>query len=428
MLSLILSFNYYAHAMTDVEFVTKLFHAIKIENIARLEALKYDHPFQFQRLINSTPPLIGIRREEIDDHIPLTYAAHHDHQEVVEYLLGLPQVNINAKNIEHKTALMCAAQMGHENIVKLLLQSAKIDINMPDNIGMTALMWAAYHNADHIVKILLQHPHTHINAQDYSARTALHHALQPGREFESTVKILLDAPGIKINVKDKDGDTPMMQARMNDVGVDLIQEKIDELTARAFCAIKTHDLKTVQSITDQIGIDNISDIAGNTLLDIACISNCPKIIIFLLQNAETPQELLSRFPFGALNPSTEIFKYFVNLAYGKTAGRTTNSLAPGCFQEKPPIFDFEVADLSYKRPEFTKNVNEVASEIMEELRNRCSDGASARSEQRLLLAKLCACCGINCKKRCSICKAVYYCSVKCQQADWKTHKHTCKSS
>lgn len=35
-------------------------------------------------------------------------------------------------------------------------------------------------------------------------------------------------------------------------------------------------------------------------------------------------------------------------------------------------------------------------------------------------------CGKEGNKRCSKCKKVFYCSIKCQKDDWKDHKVICK--
>lgn len=40
----------------------------------------------------------------------------------------------------------------------------------------------------------------------------------------------------------------------------------------------------------------------------------------------------------------------------------------------------------------------------------------------------CSVCGKEDAKRCGKCHSVFYCSVKCQKKDWKSHKETCNSS
>ena len=40
----------------------------------------------------------------------------------------------------------------------------------------------------------------------------------------------------------------------------------------------------------------------------------------------------------------------------------------------------------------------------------------------------CAICGLDGTKKCGACKAIIYCSVACQKADWKQHKSICKKA
>lgn len=357
--------------MLESDFIDKLFDAIEKNNVALLEELRQNYPDLFQQHINvqkierDEPPKRENAKSDLDyltlkfayenrvarktpqtdialyqreGQTPLTYAAFHNWENAVTYLLGLSQVNVNAANILGKTALMCAIQNGHENIVKILLQNRNINVNARDNYGITALHYAIV--------------------------------------YEDIVEILLAVPGIKINVNTPGADTALQMGLLRGFPTAiLIKDKIEQLTVKAFNAVRKNDLATIKSVTDQIWIDNICDAEGNTLVDIACSSNCPEIIMLLLQNAEKPDELLARFPFEALNPSSEIFEYFINLAYGIDSSLSAVSKKSGEPEDTP---------------------------------------------------KYCAhCAQVGCTERCGGCKEVYYCSTECQKADWKVHKTQC---
>ena len=63
------------------------------------------------------------------------------HEDVVEILLGHPDIDVNARNPDGMTALMIACkQYGRTNIVKLLLQKpSRVDLSFQNNDGQTAL-------------------------------------------------------------------------------------------------------------------------------------------------------------------------------------------------------------------------------------------------------------------------------------------------
>lgn len=51
--------------------------------------------------------------------------------------------------------------------------------------------------------------------------------------------------------------------------------------------------------------------------------------------------------------------------------------------------------------------------------------SSERSGTKIKLLYKCKVCQTDCNKKCSRCGLDYYCSSKCQRADWPNHKNTC---
>lgn len=317
---------------------------------------------------------------------PLGYSAltlavqYHEH--ITKLLLQQPDINVNQhdKSRLGMNALLWASFRGTDSILKLLLEK-KIEINARDKkTNSTALMFAAtIENPANRIKMLLAVPGIDINAQNNHGFTALIEAADTGNI--DAIKILLELPHIKINVRDKNGATAVGRAKLNERehAARLIQAKIHELSIKAFGAVRAQNLESLKNIIAQIGVDNISDTGGNTLVDEACAINNPKIAAFLLQQADDPQALLARFPFEKLNPTTTLFQYLCNLAYM-------------CEH---------------------RNLAEVESFDTPDILNK---------HQKL---NLCAYCSKPATKKCSRCKKIHYCSPECQKADWQKHKKVC---
>lgn len=331
--------------------------------------------------LNKMRELIGkvdVNGVGMDHRTALMQAICHGNREMVQFLLQLPDIDINKKNPSGNTALMHACEISNLEIVQLLLQKATaakvaIDINAQDEFGNTALIMAI---------------------PQYSLRSLFMLGLN-GRtdskgdkewdERELIVKLLLDVPGINLNIQNQAGLTALKAASRskNEPIAKLIQNKIDQLTCQAFEIISgfakaqseienQSKITVLKTICDQIG-DNIVDKDGRTLLDKAFESNKPEIVLFLLFRAKDPRELLARFPFELVNPSSEIFNLCMELAYIKHDSAT------------------------------------LATPIIEK------DSA-----------KLCGnCAKSDCRKKCGRCKKVYYCSADCQKQHWSLHKHSC---
>lgn len=255
-------------------------------------------------------------------------AASRGNIEVIQKLID--KVTVNAQDQSGLTALILAAQKGHENVVKLLLQLPGININAQNRYGCTALIWAIREGYENIVKLLLQAPGININTQNKDGKTALIDAAKYGHD--DVVKLLLQVPEISINAQDQYHFTAYKLAKEENhqAIAKLIQDKIDQLSLKAFDAIselanatadtsgdasRRNNIIDLKSVIDQIGVNIINSSDGDTLLDKAFAVNNSEIIFFLLNKAEDPRELLSRFPFEKIAPSGALFEFFVDLAF-----------------------------------------------------------------------------------------------------------------
>lgn len=366
----------------------------------------------------------------------LIIASRKGHEEIVKRILSIPGINVNLQDVRRNTALLDAVKKRHEAIVQILLQTPNIDVNIPDNVGSTALICAAHQGAHTIVSMLLNAPGINVNKQNQSGATAImaaaiqkhEHIVRillraPGIDINilnnegrtvlmetiiwffpslNIIKSLLDHPGIKLNIKNKMGKTVLMIATADDRAdaaitmlsrenserlrrqtVDdfktrnttighLIIEKIIQLRVQALTVFKNRDMAKVKSIIDQIGTDAF---IYTDLLDKAFATQNIDIIIYLLSNSDDAREMLARFPFESIDPNSDLFKAFFNLAFAS-------------------------ADLDNT----TKASHDSAPS--------CANPGCAHPKNQ-------------CTQRCSHCKKVYYCSIDCQKADWKVHKTQC---
>lgn len=350
----------------------------------------------------------------------LMFACIKGHENIVKLLLARPGINVNARSIAedtslisdkwetfitHKTALIFAAQNGHENIVKLLLAVPEIDINAYDGLCDTAIKRAASNGHENIVKLFLNiksivlkpengcsaffravqgnHPtivklflqHHTFNVNDEEHPGTLQHAAWNG--FEISAKMLIDA-GVNIYYKNAGRYSALMHAAQqnHESIVTLIKDKMKK---DAYIAIQRHDLERLKTIIEYGGED-IVDWDGSTLLDKAFEAQSPEIIFYLLQKAQDPQQLLARIPFEHANPTSDLFKFFLGLAYGETSP-------------------------------FIQNTDGI--KVLE-------------TQQKLKKADVkCQICDKEASLLCSKCKKIYYCSSACQKAGWKSHKSIC---
>lgn len=297
----------------------------------------------------------------------LMLAAIRNYENMVRFLLSLPNLDVNVQDYKGYSVLICLSHMNNYNMIKLLLKSPTININLQDKQGNSALIIAAQKGYQEIMRLLLSMPSININVTNDQGNNALMEVAASANH--QCMALLLKVRELTINSKNKDGVTTLIYSREYDDLLNLIENKLLELKSQALNAIKTHDFPRFKSRMAEIGVfDDVILADGGTFIDQAFASNHPEIILYLLQNAENPQNLLERFPFEYLNPSSDLFKFCIHLAYTKEESIDLPSL------ESP----------------------------------RCAHCAKQ-----------------DCSKLCSRCKKVFYCSQECQKSHWATHKSSC---
>lgn len=235
------------------------------------------------------------------------------------------------------TALICAVESRSTTILELLLAQSAIDINLTTSQKKeTALMRATHVGSLEMVKLLTQHPSCNKTILDQHGNNYLHiaasSAFQNESQFESffvqlmqsesvefinapnssgssvltcvmnrvsvrmeTVKSIINIPGVNINILDKNGNSPLTIACMQnqsdaalvllsreDIDVDLMGKISNCKSSMQVAATKGLD-EVLLSILKRSRLDvNIADEAGMTLLMHAALNGCILSMQFLL--------------------------------------------------------------------------------------------------------------------------------------------------
>ena len=144
----------------------------------------------------------------------LHHACRRDRDELVEILLADSRTDVNCRNNDGRTPLMMALILGSFKAVELLLQDDRVDVTAVDRVGMTAFHWACgcrWHKHE-IVRQILANPLTDVNHQwDTDSWSPLMVAAYGG--CPDSVAAVLDRPGVKVNLKGKQGTALCIAAR-----------------------------------------------------------------------------------------------------------------------------------------------------------------------------------------------------------------------
>ncbi|KAJ2987357.1 hypothetical protein NUW58_g4552 [Xylaria curta] len=176
--------------------------------LIKLKAL-LDHPLAWQLML---------MRDNKDD-VPFEEAVRQSNIHAVEYMI--------AKAAEHQwptfdqllmSALYLAVEVAHWTVVELLLGKVGPELLARPDQETTVLHHAASGTSRGAMKFLLQKLEgvSLHNVRDHLKMTPLHVAALTGNL--DAVEALLEISAIEIDAQDKDGDTPLHLAAMNNIG------------------------------------------------------------------------------------------------------------------------------------------------------------------------------------------------------------------
>ncbi|MDP0588885.1 MAG: ankyrin repeat domain-containing protein [Candidatus Endonucleobacter bathymodioli] len=151
-----------------------------------------------------------------NDYTPLHLATILDDPASLDTLLAVTDIQVDITNKKGSTPLHLAVMQGKKESIKLLL-AAKASINIENSMGYTPLHYAATLPDPEPLKMLLNH-NASLGVKGMNANvtskidniTPLHWAAMVGKI--ECIRTLLAVEGIEINIKDKDGLTPLQVA------------------------------------------------------------------------------------------------------------------------------------------------------------------------------------------------------------------------
>lgn len=168
---------------------------------------------------------VDLNTIDVSGNTALYYAALGNHVPIMVMLLQ-HGANPNLVVADGCTPLIGAA-WGNTAAVRALLELGA-DVNQAENSGMTALMWAAHGGHAGVIETLLRHG-ADVNARDNHGFTALMYAAAHG--LATPVKLLLAAPGVHANARNKAGESAFDLASLY-AGQNVEQALIDRAAER----------------------------------------------------------------------------------------------------------------------------------------------------------------------------------------------------
>ena len=140
----------------------------------------------------------------------LHIACTHGHLKLVEYLLGVEEIDINRQSAIGMTPLMEAAKGRHGKIVKVLASNPACNMNIVSSIGLSALHCSVVAQDIASVEAILRSKKGKIMPKK-SGTNCLHSSCERG--LQNIVQLLLSvATDEDVNKVDKNGDTPLFLA------------------------------------------------------------------------------------------------------------------------------------------------------------------------------------------------------------------------
>ncbi|ARF08349.1 ankyrin repeat protein [Catovirus CTV1] len=141
---------------------------------------------------------------------PLLIASVLNLLEIAELLLKHKLININQSVNLNTNALHLACMENNWNMVKILLKYGA-DCNYNSHNNQTPLILACIRNSYESVKILLEQQNIEVNAKDFYGLSAIHYLCTSNNKKSLRILgLLLNHYDIKINIKDKLDNTPLI--------------------------------------------------------------------------------------------------------------------------------------------------------------------------------------------------------------------------
>ncbi len=220
----------------------------------------------------------------------LHLAALKGDQEMVKLSLSTPEIDINAAMMNGLTPLHCAAIRGHEAIVQLLMTSPLLTINAEDSRGKTPLFYAIKNNNVNVQAQLIQV--AGIKLDPTTASKALHYAAHTGDE--NLLALLINIPGINVNIPEEDGATPLhfaakkgkeniMKLLLAHPEINVNAENKNGESALYIATWEGH-LAVVNLLLTKPDLDLRTKWEGETLLHAATFSNNEEVVAAILKH------------------------------------------------------------------------------------------------------------------------------------------------
>lgn len=258
---------------------------------------------------NNTHLLLDVLKtsnSHVNGFTPLHYAAATGHYKLVKLIVETAYLSnqythhdntyaccvadiINAVDLWGRTALFLAASYGHDDVVKFLLQVPDVNPNIAERVGNTLYDWnplhvACAHGRDICVQLLLQHPAVDINCTSDFGEAPIHTAIFEGHS--DVIRVLLDDTRLDINKPsyniDFNNETPLhIACKIGNVNIvkQLLQcpsinvnavTMDDHWTPLHFACSEGH-LDVVQALLHYPNINvHVMDAYGMSPIDIAC--------------------------------------------------------------------------------------------------------------------------------------------------------------